>query len=188
VPRIVGFRFLEEPQTNWRTIDTKKTFGHEPAHTWGNPRTRGCTRKRTHAASIATCVTIPVPHHPPRPERSCRRRRYRRRSQSSPLSSKSSKNPPSRAPPSRPHIADPFASSIARHRRRRSTGSLAFLEIPRDSLLLFPCVRVCVCVCVRVCVCVCVCVSARYPTSHFPRFFPSEPPFSLRPFSLRLPP
>jgi len=172
VPRIAGLRFLEEPQTNWRTIDTKKTFGHEPAHTW-DPRARGCRRKRTHAASIAhdgdaTCVTIPVPHQPPRPERSCRRRRYRRRSQSSPLSSKSSKNPPSRALPS----ADPAASSIARHRRRRSTRSLAFLEIPRS-----PPSPVCVCVCV------CVCVSPRdIRPAIFHAFFPASRPF---PFSLR---
>ncbi len=40
------------------------------------------------------------------------------------------------------------------------SGSIYYICLLRDDLLLHQgkCVRVCVCACVRVCVCVCVCV------------------------------
>jgi len=131
VPRIVGFRFLEEPQTNWRTIDTKKAFGHEPAHTWSPARVaaRGSARTRASIArGDATCVTIPLPRHP-----------LARDDPAEDVVTAVGRNllcfRANRAKTHRP----PIPSPIARHRRRRSTGSLAFLEIPRP-LLLFPCV------------------------------------------------
>lgn len=66
VPRIIGFKFLEEPQTNWRTVDTEKVLGLEPAPGF----TRDSVGSRTHTVNETgthvhidrdtRCVTIPV--------------------------------------------------------------------------------------------------------------------------------